>query len=64
MNSLENISNIDDGKLRYNLFVKVYNEAREESMVLIHLSCLSHVDLELMILLQVYNVPTTVYFSS
>jgi len=27
--ALEDISNIDDGKLRYDMFVKAYNEARE-----------------------------------
>jgi transposase InsO family protein len=27
--ALENIPNIDDGKLRYDMFVKAYNEARE-----------------------------------
>ena len=27
--AVEDISNIDDGKLRYDMFVKVYNEARE-----------------------------------
>lgn len=27
--ALENISNIDDGKLRYDLFVRAYNETRE-----------------------------------
>ncbi len=26
---LENISNMDDGKLRYDMFVKAYNETRE-----------------------------------
>jgi hypothetical protein len=26
---LEEIQNIDDGKLRYDMFVKAYNEARE-----------------------------------
>lgn len=27
--AVEHIPNIDDGKLRYDMFVKVYNEARE-----------------------------------
>lgn len=31
--ALENISNIDDGKLRYDMFVRAYNEARERQAV-------------------------------
>ena len=39
--ALEDIPNIDDGKLRYDMFVKAYNEAREhgESMALLPRRC-------------------------
>ena len=30
--ALEDILNIDDGKLRYDMFVKAYNEAREQQL--------------------------------
>jgi transposase InsO family protein len=40
--AVEHIPNIDDGKLRYDMFVKAYNEAREHgegSMVSLHQRC-------------------------
>lgn len=42
--AVENISSVEEGKRRYSMFVKAYNEEREHmvaSMVLLHLKCFS-----------------------
>ena len=42
--AIENISDVEEGKSRYSMFVKAYNEEREHmvaSMVLLHLKCFS-----------------------
>ncbi|HSF49888.1 MAG TPA: hypothetical protein VLA74_03930 [Nitrososphaeraceae archaeon] len=40
--AVENISSVEEGKIRYSMFVKSYNEEREHmvvSMVILHWKC-------------------------
>ena len=40
--AVENISSVEEGKIRYSMFVKAYNEEREHmvvSMVIYHMKC-------------------------
>ncbi len=40
--AVENISDVEEGKIRYSMFVKAYNEEREHmvvSMVILHWKC-------------------------
>jgi hypothetical protein len=42
--AIENISDVEEGKIRYSMFIKAYNEEREHmvvSMVILHLKCFS-----------------------